>query len=321
MKNVRIVLWITTCFLLFSTLVLALSFRHQPRAAQASPASLSNQLYLPLAMNFNFEIVNNGLFVFSDRDEAAGLQSFIYTMRGDGTELTKVTAGLFPDLSPDGSQISYDINQEIYVVNIDGSNPVNLTNHPAWEDYSDWSPDGTRIAFGTSRDGNAEVYAMNADGTNPLNLTNNSAWDGEPDWSPDGSQVVFISDRTGARNVHVMAADGSNQSQLTHFASWTTWPSQPAWSPDGTKIAFSADSDTDSDRDIFIMDSDGSNLAAVTDLPTSDFGPVWSPDGSMIAFSANSDAKPMPTFFATTIDGAALLPLGEGTVSNWIAQP
>ena len=289
MKNVRIVALTIACFLAFLTLIFASIFKHQPLAAMANVSSLPNQTYLPLLINFDFKIINNGLFVFSDRDETAGFQSFIYTMRGDGTELTKVTAGLFPDLSPDSTQISYAINQDIYVVNIDGSNLINLTNHPAWEDYSDWSPDGTLIAFGTSRDGNAEIYSMNTDGSNPINLTNNSAWDGEPDWSPDGSQIVFVSDRTGARNIYVMDMNGSNQSQLTNYASWTSWPSRPTWSPDGTKIAFNADSGTDSYEDIFVMDSDGSNLRTITNLATSESGPVWSPDGSMIAFSANSD--------------------------------
>ena len=55
-------------------------------------------------------------------------------------------------------------------------NPINLTNHPAEDSNPSWSPDGTRIAFDSDRDGNLEIYVMEADGANPINLTNNPAW-------------------------------------------------------------------------------------------------------------------------------------------------
>jgi TolB protein len=70
-------------------------------------------------------------------------------------------------------------------MNADGSNPVNLTNNPALDAEPAWSPDGTRIAFQTDRDGgNREIYVMNADGSSPVNLTNDLANDGNPAWSP-----------------------------------------------------------------------------------------------------------------------------------------
>src|SRR5688572_9277223 len=90
-----------------------------------------------------------------------------------------------------------DGNNEIYVMNGDGSALTNLTNNPAddgGEDYGPvWSPDGTRILFSSSRDGNPEIYVMNADGSDQTNLTNSPADDGEMDWSPDGTQIVFDS--------------------------------------------------------------------------------------------------------------------------------
>lgn len=62
----------------------------------------------------------------------------------------------------------------------DGSNPVNL-GEGVWPD---WSPDGSRIAFTSERDGNEEIYLMNADGSDPISLTNNPASDSWADWSP-----------------------------------------------------------------------------------------------------------------------------------------
>src|SRR5262245_49125199 len=58
-----------------------------------------------------------------------------------------------------------DGNNEIYVMNADGSGQTNLTNNPASDAGPAWSPDGRQIAFGSFRDGNGEIYVMNADGS------------------------------------------------------------------------------------------------------------------------------------------------------------
>ncbi len=88
-----------------------------------------------------------------------------------------------------------DGNSEIYLMHSDGTGPVNLTNHPAFDANPAWSPDGSRIAFTTQRDGNLEIYVMNANGTNQVRLTNNNVVDGHPSWSPDGKRIAFLSQR------------------------------------------------------------------------------------------------------------------------------
>ena len=174
-----------------------------------------------------------------------------------------------------------DGNSEIYVMNPDGSNQIDVSNNPASDEYPTWSPDGTKIAFVSGRDGNNEIYVMNADGTGtPTRLTNNPAWDGEPAWSPDGTKIAFTS--MGAANfakiIYVMNADGTNPTRLT--------PGEfPKWSPDGTKIVF--DSNRDGNTEIYVMNADGTYPIRLTNDPAQDWMPAWSPDGSKIAFSSN----------------------------------
>ena len=172
-----------------------------------------------------------------------GLRKDIWVMDADGgnpRDLTNHDAeDRDPDWSPNGMQIAFESNRnrdwefekievrnwEVYVMDADGTNPINLTNHLATDGSPDWSPDGRRIAFSSNRDGNSDVYVMEADGTNPINLTNHLATDDSPDWSPDGNQIAFQSDRDGNWEVYVMNADGANPINLTNHPAWDSSPS------------------------------------------------------------------------------------------------
>lgn len=135
-----------------------------------------------------------------------------------------------------------DGNNEIYVMNPDGSAQVRLTNHPAADSEPDWSPDGRMIAFTSDRGGAPAVYVMNADGTGVHLVGEGSS----PAWSPDGTRFVFKS----GDSLWTMSTDGSNRQRLTNAAADTGRvdfagnPLTPEadynaqWSPDGTVIMF-----------------------------------------------------------------------------------
>ena len=98
-----------------------------------------------------------------------------------------------------------DENDEIYAINLNGTNLMKITHHPARDYYPSWAPDGDRIVFSSDRDGNLEIYTTKLDGTDVTRLTNHNAEDHDPTWSPDGNKIAFSSSRHG--NLEIYALD------------------------------------------------------------------------------------------------------------------
>src|SRR5437879_3770481 len=148
-----------------------------------------------------------------------------------------------------------DGNNEIYVMNADGSGVTRLTDNPAADGDPAWSPDGTRMAFTSTRDGNSEIYVMNADGSGVTRLTNDPNQDGHPAWC--GTRIAFQSDRylPPFYDIYVMNDDGTGPTRLTITNAASD--EYPAWSPSCAGIAFTVDPGGNSSIDI--MNADGSN--------------------------------------------------------------
>ena len=251
--------------------------------------------------DYTFLFSSPGLISLNTADIDGITISFTRTVRA---ESVIITAAPDPDTDGDGvpdssdncpttpnpEKIAFtsnrDGNNEIYVMNADGTNQTRLTDNPAFDTDSSFSGNGSRIAFRSTRDGNSEIYVMDADGSNQINLTNNPGNDNQPSFSPDGSKLAFSPTRDGNSEIYVMNSDGSNQINLTNIAANDFAPS---YSPDGSKIVFN--SARDGNNEIYVMDANGSNQTRLTNNSAADQHPAFSPDGSKITFSSNRDGN------------------------------
>jgi dipeptidyl aminopeptidase/acylaminoacyl peptidase len=250
----------------------------------------------------------------------------------DVHELTGVAD---PRLSPDGRRVAFvvwridreanEYRSRIWVVPADGSAPpAPFTAGEKRDGSPRWSPDGTRLAFTSTRERDAaQLYVIPADGGEARRLTDLKEDVTQPAWSPDGVRIAFssrvrdasgeiederrrpprrltrlqfkldsvgwISDRR--RHISIVPSDGSaGPEQITHGDSEN---GAPAWSPDGARIAFVSarhdDWDIDCFTDLYLVPSKGGTPERLTGTDGNCEAPSWSPDGRLLAYKFTPD--------------------------------
>ena len=247
----------------------------------------------------------------------------IWTIHSDGTNRRVLTNS--PDLlkgwptwSPDGTEIAFATHEEIgtlHLMDADGGNLTVLKKDYTSTTRPAWSPDGGKIAYGdplfirifdirTEKEVAVRVPIYRLSGSRIHDVA----------WSPDGHRLAFaakvidLAGNSQARDIYVMNVDGTGLQQLTQHRAEDD---APTWSPDGQKIAFVSYRNV-VDGGIFIMNADGSNIAALTN--SGEDHPSWSPDGTQLAC----------THFGTdvyiavvNVNGGDLKLITEGFYPSW----
>jgi dipeptidyl aminopeptidase/acylaminoacyl peptidase len=234
-----------------------------------------------------------------------------------------------PRLSPDGDSVAYCVNtvdreaneyrSAIFVAAVDGSSPPrNLTAGRRIDAEPRWSPDGSRLAFVSNRDGGPrQLYVLAVAGGEPLRLTDLPEDVRDPCWSPDGTRLAFAArvpaaiyeeqdERrrpphrfrrlqfkldnegwTGDRRSQLFAVPADGSARPAQLTSGDFEHAQPAWSPDGSRLVFVSaredDWDTRYASDLYTVAADGGEPEQLTSAEGVCEVPVWSAGGSLVA--------------------------------------
>ncbi len=227
-----------------------------------NPAFDGAPSFSPDVKKFAFTSTRNGnmnVFIFN-------LEAYIKGEPTEAIQLTDEGNNYCPAWAPDNSSIVFTSDRDggfkIYKMNIDGSDEeIFIDLDGAF--YPSWSSDSKKLVFNAKANGTNEIYSIDATGENIVRLTNNSVDDQFASWSPDGENIAYSSsDSITLFDIYTMDKNGESIVKLIASGNSDEFP---IWSPDGTQILCRS-SITGSDQ-LIIMDKDGSNVRAITNLP------------------------------------------------------
>ena len=212
-----------------------------------------------------------------------------------------------PVFSPDGQRIVFDVyvgenNNEVFTINADGSGLEQLTDSPGYDGHPHWSADGQRIVFNSDRaspdlsvgwnDRWHEIFSMKADGSDVRQHTRCQAVCTYGSLSPDNKKVLYRKVIKAAgfnwelgsieknSEIFIADSDGKNEINISNNAAFDGWP---VFSPDGQRIAFASNrSGPARTGQIWLMNSDGTDLQQLSKGPWSHAQPAWTFDGQAV---------------------------------------
>lgn len=198
---------------------------------------------------------------------------------------------------------------ESFIMDADGGNQAQVTDIPALQNGT-WSPDGRRVIFRKNND--KALYLADANGANESKLPFVA---GNLSWSPDGTRLAFESNsiktplnpKDADLFVYTIASG-----ELVNVTNNPAFDADPSWSPDGKQIAFN--SNRDGNFEIYLMNSDGSDVRRLTKSPSWESFPAFSPDGTQIAFNSDRENENNDVYLMNT-DGSGVVKL-----TNWESE-
>jgi len=199
--------------------------------------------------------------------------------------------------------------EQIVIMNVDGSERVNISENASLNLSPAWSLDNSEIVYTSYQKFFPELYLSKAKGGKPKRLTFNNMLNITPEFSPDGTAIAFTSSMSGEPDLYLIDATGKTLAQLTNAFGIDI---SPTWSPDGKLLAFA--SERAGGLHLFVTDRNGAEPKRLTFTGYQNDTPAWSPRGDKIAYVKRADGG--FNVFLMNADGSQDQQLTSGSGNN-----